>query len=64
MFYVRDHFAMPRIDLADWRLTLDGGWRDRSRCAYDEPRALPSRSLLVTLNALAAGRSAGPAGRG
>jgi len=58
MFYVRDHFAMPRIDLANWRLTLDGEVARPLALTYDELRALPSRSLLVTLECAGNGRRA------
>ena len=58
MFYVRDHFAMPRIDLANWRLTLDGEVARPLALTYDELRALPRRSLLVTLECAGNGRRA------
>jgi DMSO/TMAO reductase YedYZ molybdopterin-dependent catalytic subunit len=56
-FYVRDHFAMPRIDRAQWRLTLDGEVARPLTLSYDELRALPSRTLLVTLECAGNGRT-------
>ena len=56
-FYVRDHFAMPRIDRAQWRLTLDGDVARPLTLRYDELRALPSRTLLVTLECAGNGRT-------
>lgn len=57
-FYVRDHFAMPRIDPATWRLTLDGEVARPLALTYDELRALPSRTHLVTLECAGNGRRA------
>jgi DMSO/TMAO reductase YedYZ molybdopterin-dependent catalytic subunit len=57
-FYVRDHFSMPRIDPAAWRLTLDGEVARPLALTYDALRALPSRSLLVTLECAGNGRRA------
>jgi DMSO/TMAO reductase YedYZ molybdopterin-dependent catalytic subunit len=57
-FYVRDHFAIPRIDPAAWRLTLDGEVARPLALTYDALRALPSRTLLVTLECAGNGRSA------
>ena len=57
-FYVRDHFSMPRIDAADWRLALDGEVARPLALTYDELRALPSRTLLVTLECAGNGRRA------
>src|SRR5260370_26687008 len=55
-FYVRDHFSVPRINSADWRLTLDGEVARPRALTYDELRALPRRTLLVTLECAGNGR--------
>jgi DMSO/TMAO reductase YedYZ molybdopterin-dependent catalytic subunit len=57
-FYVRDHFSVPRINRADWRLTLDGEVARPLALTYDELRALPRRTLLVTLECAGNGRRA------
>jgi DMSO/TMAO reductase YedYZ molybdopterin-dependent catalytic subunit len=57
-FYVRDHFSMPRIDPSDWRLTLDGEVTRPLALTYYELRALPSHTLLVTLECAGNGRRA------
>ncbi len=57
-FYVRDHFSMPRIDPAAWRLTLDGEVARPLALTYDALRALPSKTLLVTLECAGNGRRA------
>jgi DMSO/TMAO reductase YedYZ molybdopterin-dependent catalytic subunit len=57
-FYVRNHFALPRIDLAGWRLTIDGEVASPLALTYDALRTLPSRSLLVTLECAGNGRRA------
>lgn len=58
-FYVRDHFALPpHINLADWRLTLDGAVARPLALTYDALRAMPSRTLLVTLECAGNGRRA------
>jgi DMSO/TMAO reductase YedYZ molybdopterin-dependent catalytic subunit len=55
-FYVRDHFSMPHIARADWRLTLDGEVARPLALTYDELRALPSRTFPVTLECAGNGR--------
>jgi DMSO/TMAO reductase YedYZ molybdopterin-dependent catalytic subunit len=57
-FYVRDHFSVPRINSADWRLTLDGEVARPLALTYDALRALPRRTLLVTLECAGNGRIA------
>jgi DMSO/TMAO reductase YedYZ molybdopterin-dependent catalytic subunit len=56
-FYVRNHFQIPKIDLANWRLSVHGlverpltlSWRDISK--------MPSQSKVVTLECAGNGRS-------
>ena len=48
-FYVRNHFAIPKIDLSTWRLRIDGLVRQQLEFSYDELRKLPSRTLEATL---------------
>lgn len=56
-FYVRTHFDIPRLDAARWSLSV-GGLVDRPvRLTLRDVRALPSRSLIVTLECAGNGRS-------
>jgi DMSO/TMAO reductase YedYZ molybdopterin-dependent catalytic subunit len=57
LFYVRNHFPIPTINADEWRLTLDGEVARPLQLTYRELRALPSRSLLVTLECAGNGRA-------
>jgi DMSO/TMAO reductase YedYZ molybdopterin-dependent catalytic subunit len=57
-FYVRNHFAVPQIDVRAWRLVVEGEVRRPAAFAYDELQALPSRALPATLECAGNGRSA------
>lgn len=48
-FYVRNHFARPRIELASWRLEVTGSVRNALSLTLDELRKLPSRTLVCTM---------------
>ena len=56
-FYVRNHFSVPRIDVSQWRLRLDGEVEAAQMWRYEELVALPSRTLLVTMECAGNGRS-------
>lgn len=58
LFYVRNHFAVPQLDAAAWRLRLHGAVARPLELTYDALRALPSRSLLTTLECAGNGRAA------
>ncbi|HEY5086962.1 MAG TPA: sulfite oxidase, partial [Gemmatimonadaceae bacterium] len=49
LFYVRNHFPIPRIDAADWRLTIDGEVDRELTLSYDDLRALPAKTVMATL---------------
>ncbi|MBS1989075.1 MAG: sulfite oxidase [Cyanobacteria bacterium SZAS LIN-3] len=49
LFYVRDHFPRPQIDLATWSLAVEGTVAEPLKLSYEEILALPSRSVTVTL---------------
>jgi DMSO/TMAO reductase YedYZ molybdopterin-dependent catalytic subunit len=51
-FYVRNHFATPRIDPAAWRLRLPG-----REASLADLRAMPQRSLEVVLECAGNGRT-------
>ncbi len=56
-FYVRNHFHIPTLDAATWRLDV-GGLVDRPlRLTLDDLRAMPARSAVVTLECAGNGRS-------
>jgi DMSO/TMAO reductase YedYZ molybdopterin-dependent catalytic subunit len=57
LHYVRTNFGIPRLCAQDWRLALDGEVERPYQLTYDELHALPSRSLLVTLECAGNGRS-------
>jgi DMSO/TMAO reductase YedYZ molybdopterin-dependent catalytic subunit len=48
-FYVRNHFAVPRLDVAAWRLKVEGAVARPLELDYDELRKLPARTLTATL---------------
>ncbi len=56
LFYVRGHFPIPQLNAADWRLAVGGEVERPLELSYDDLRALPSRSLLVTLECAGNGR--------
>jgi len=48
-FFVRSHFAIPKLDVASWRLKVDGVVDRPFGLTYDELRALPSKTVTATL---------------
>jgi DMSO/TMAO reductase YedYZ molybdopterin-dependent catalytic subunit len=58
LFYVRNHFPVPQLDAAAWRLRLHGAFARPRELTYDALRALPTRSLLATLECAGNGRAA------
>lgn len=48
-FFVRGHFAIPKLDAAIWRLQVDGEVQRPLSLSYDELRALPSRTFTATM---------------
>jgi DMSO/TMAO reductase YedYZ molybdopterin-dependent catalytic subunit len=48
-FFVRCHFPMPRIDMATWRLSLEGLVEQPLSLSYDELRAMPPKTVAATL---------------
>ncbi|MGI8914366.1 MAG: sulfite oxidase [Chloroflexota bacterium] len=57
LFYVRNHFSIPTLKADEWRLTLDGEFHRPLQLTYRELRAMPSRTLLATLECAGNGRS-------
>jgi DMSO/TMAO reductase YedYZ molybdopterin-dependent catalytic subunit len=56
-FFVRSHFAVPGIDSAAWRCTVDGAVDRPVTLDLDALRALPQRRLAVTLECAGNGRT-------
>jgi DMSO/TMAO reductase YedYZ molybdopterin-dependent catalytic subunit len=49
LFYVRNHFAQPKIDRKTWRLRVEGAVKKPLELTYDDLRKLPRRTETVTL---------------
>jgi len=47
-YFVRNHLPVPTIAQADWRLRLDGMFRQPLTLAYRDLVGLPERSIVVT----------------
>lgn len=56
-FYVRCHFPIPEIRLADWRLKLEGAVNTPLEWSLEQLRALPHHSLTATVECAGNGRS-------
>jgi len=56
-FYVRNHFQIPSLDMATFRLVV-GGLVDRPlRLSLDDLRRMPSQTMVVTLECAGNGRA-------
>jgi DMSO/TMAO reductase YedYZ molybdopterin-dependent catalytic subunit len=55
-FYVRNHFAVPKIDPADWKLKVEGAVEKPLELTLDELKKLPSATRPVTLECAGNGR--------
>lgn len=49
LFYVRSHFSAPRLDLASYRLRIDGAVRNPLSLSYQQLRDMPSETQVATL---------------
>jgi len=56
-FYVRGHFPVPKVDVASWRLRVEGAITHQLAVTYDELGAMPPRSLSATLECAGNSRS-------
>jgi DMSO/TMAO reductase YedYZ molybdopterin-dependent catalytic subunit len=56
-FYVRNHFAMPKLDVRTWRLRVEGHVRKPLELTYDDLRKIPQRTQVVTLECAGNARS-------
>lgn len=57
LFYVRNHFAVPEIDAAGWRVRVEGEVERPLSLSLADLMALPPRSLAVTLECAGNGRA-------
>jgi len=48
-FYVRNHFAEPRLEARTWRLRVEGAVTRELELTLDQIRAMPARTLTATL---------------
>jgi DMSO/TMAO reductase YedYZ molybdopterin-dependent catalytic subunit len=48
-FYVRNHFAQPRLEAREWRLRVEGLVKQPLELTYDEVRKLATRSVPALL---------------
>jgi DMSO/TMAO reductase YedYZ molybdopterin-dependent catalytic subunit len=56
LFYVRSNFAVPKIDLADWRLRVYGEVDLPESFTWDTLRTLPERTVTLTMECAGNGR--------
>jgi DMSO/TMAO reductase YedYZ molybdopterin-dependent catalytic subunit len=57
LFFVRNHFPVPEVDLGSWRLRV-GGLVDRpAEWSWDDLAALPERTVFATVECAGNGRS-------
>jgi DMSO/TMAO reductase YedYZ molybdopterin-dependent catalytic subunit len=57
LFFVRNHFAVPALDLADWRLRVEGCVAGPAEWTWDQLTALPERTVFATVECAGNGRS-------
>lgn len=57
LFFVRNHFEVPRIDLVGWRLRVEGCVECPASWTWEELAALPQRSVFATVECAGNGRS-------
>ncbi len=57
LFFVRNHFDVPALDLAAWRLIVEGRVRTRRAWTWDELMDLPERTIFATVECAGNGRS-------
>jgi DMSO/TMAO reductase YedYZ molybdopterin-dependent catalytic subunit len=57
LFFVRNHFDVPTLDLATWRLSVEGRVKQRLWWTWDELMDLPERTVFATVECAGNGRS-------
>lgn len=56
LFYVRNHFAAPALELDSYRLLVDGAVASPCALSYAQLRAMPSETRVATLECAGNGR--------
>ncbi len=57
LFFVRNHFEAPVIDLPSWRLRIEGSVARPAEWTWEQLLALPPRSVFATVECAGNGRS-------
>ncbi len=57
LFFVRNHFPVPEIDLDSWRLQVDGCVLHPRSWSWEELSAMPTHSVFATVECAGNGRS-------
>lgn len=57
LFFVRNHFDMPAIDLSSWRLRIEGCVDRPAEWSWEQLMSLPQRSVFATVECAGNGRS-------
>ncbi len=57
LFFVRNHFQVPSIDLPSWRLRIEGCVEEPAEWTWEELTALPERTVFATVECAGNGRS-------
>jgi DMSO/TMAO reductase YedYZ molybdopterin-dependent catalytic subunit len=57
LFFIRNHFAVPTVDRARWKLRLGGLVEHPVEIGLDELLAMPQRSVFATVECAGNGRS-------
>lgn len=55
-FYVRNHFPMPSLEVASWRLKVEGAVEKPLELRYDEIRNMPAQTKTAMLECAGNGR--------
>src|SRR5262249_4708398 len=56
-FYVRNHFAQPKLEIDSWRLKVEGTVAQELEMTFTELRKLPARTVTATLECAGNGRA-------
>src|SRR4051812_1925667 len=56
LFYIRSHFAAPKLEPASYQLRIDGSVSNPVSLTLDELRSMPSKTVIATLECAGNGR--------
>ena len=57
-FFVRSHFPIPKVDAADWSLTVSGEVENQLTIGYADLKELPRHEVLALLECAGNSRAA------